>query len=205
VSQFDCVIPSESHHNPSFLTDGGIDLTSTALYLPPLLSSLYVNVLGLAMPIQKFHGCYRPYSCLETHNEPSRNIPPSCMFTEARLPDIDSASLSLHKALHRFRPVTPDYATTPYVQAFNWDELHLPIDEEHEWYCVSFRSTRKLESHGEGEYLLAPNQSPIPWLQCRSLLSSRSCSDRIRWNLAPYDPSDALAKPLGSSLNHDYL
>ena len=64
-------------------------------------------------------------------------------MTETRLPDIDPISLSLHKALHHFKPTSPDYADTAYEQAFNWFELRLPKDEEREWYCVVFRSKRK--------------------------------------------------------------
>lgn len=63
--------------------------------------------------------------------------------TEARLPDIDAASLSLHKALHNFCPLTENYAATSYAEAFNWDELDLPEEDEHDWYCVVFRSIRK--------------------------------------------------------------
>jgi hypothetical protein len=96
-------------------------LTSNApaLYLPPLLSSLPENI--------------------PPHNLPSQNPP---LLTEARLPDIDPVSLSLHKALHYFRPLSSDYANTPYSDAFNWSELVLPADEEREWYCVAFRSKR---------------------------------------------------------------
>jgi hypothetical protein len=59
--------------------------------------------------------------------------------------------LSLHKALHHFKPSSPDYAITAYDQAFNWSELRLPKDEEREWYCVVFRSKRKAGSDDERE------------------------------------------------------
>jgi hypothetical protein len=75
-------------------------------------------------------------------------------MTEARLPDIDPTSLSLHKALHHFKPITPDYANTPYDQAFNWSELKLPKDEEGEWFCAAFRSKRKAGSDGICECFL---------------------------------------------------
>jgi hypothetical protein len=68
------------------------------------------------------------------------------LVTETRLPDIDPTSLSLHKALHHFKPLTTDYADTPYALAFNWSELVLPENEEREWYCVVFRSKRKTGS-----------------------------------------------------------
>jgi len=83
-------------------------------------------------------------------------------MTEVRLPDIHPTSLSLHKALHNFKPVTPDYANTPYEQAFNWSELRLPKDEEWEWFCAAFRSKRKVGSDGISLYdadKLAHNES----------------------------------------------
>jgi len=95
------------------------------LYLPPLLSALPE---GLAS---------RPII--------SENPP---VVTQTRLPDIDPASLSLHKALHHFKPVNSDYASTPYSEAFNWTELVLPADDEREWYCVVFRSKRRVGSDG---------------------------------------------------------
>lgn len=54
---------------------------------------------------------------------------------------LDPASLSLHKALHSFRPF-PSYASLPYTSAFNWSTLELELDQEREWYCVVFRSKR---------------------------------------------------------------
>ncbi|KAF8973299.1 hypothetical protein BDZ97DRAFT_677116 [Flammula alnicola] len=101
------------------------------LYLPPLLSSLPAHISSEHLPESPEH---RP------------------LVTETRLPDIDPTSLSLHKALHRFKPLTPHYATSPYGEAFNWSELRLPVDEEREWYCVVFRSKRKAESDGISLY-----------------------------------------------------
>ncbi|KAG2015510.1 hypothetical protein CC2G_008778 [Coprinopsis cinerea AmutBmut pab1-1] len=100
------------------------------LYLPPLLSSLPERVPALN---------------IETEDD-------GPMVTATRLPDIDPASLSLHKALHHFRPVTTEYAEVPYDQAFNWSHLELPEDEEREWYCVAFRSQRKAGSDGDSLY-----------------------------------------------------
>ncbi|EIW83026.1 hypothetical protein CONPUDRAFT_101544 [Coniophora puteana RWD-64-598 SS2] len=95
--------------------------TTSTLYLPPLLSSL-----PHALPP------------IETHDPK--------LATETRLPDIDPVSLSLHKALHKFRPIHSDYSLVTYADAFNWNELELPEDEEREWYCVAFRSKRKAGS-----------------------------------------------------------
>lgn len=67
--------------------------SAPVLYLPPLLSSLPAT-----FPSTPFH---------------SENPP---LVTETRLPDIDPASLSLHKALHYFRPRDENYAR----QSFLW-------------------------------------------------------------------------------------
>ena len=133
---------NDPHHLPVF---DGTTLTAPSapiLYLPPLLSSLptkYESHFPLVPPAN-------------TERPPFKN-------TETRLPDIDPASLSLHKALHNFRPITTEYALTPYAEAFNWDELHLPEDSEREWYCVVFRSKRKEGSDGGREYFPANSQT----------------------------------------------
>ncbi|TRM69775.1 hypothetical protein BD626DRAFT_391523 [Schizophyllum amplum] len=116
----------DPHALPSF--DG--EFSEPVLYLPPLLSSLPE----------------RYSTIIET---PEGQAP---LITETRLPDIDPASLSLHKALHRFRPFNRKYASLPYAEAFNWSELELPEDEEREWYCVAFRSRRKDGSDGTPLY-----------------------------------------------------
>ncbi|KAF9452371.1 hypothetical protein P691DRAFT_697331 [Macrolepiota fuliginosa MF-IS2] len=121
------------HDVPIFDSKSLIEPTAPILYLPPLLSSLPEKI-----------------NVAPEEAAPNPEYPP--LVTETRLPDIDPASLSLHKALHRFRPLTPDYAATPYAEAFNWDELILPQDEEREWYCVVFRSKRKAGSDGGSLY-----------------------------------------------------
>ncbi|KAL5507103.1 hypothetical protein ACEPAH_6559 [Sanghuangporus vaninii] len=63
--------------------------------------------------------------------------------TEARLPEIDASSLSLHHALHNFKPLDDKYASKPLEDAFNWSELLLPEEVQGEWYCVGFRSRKK--------------------------------------------------------------
>lgn len=114
------------HHSlPTFDDKSLTEPDAPVLYLPPLLSSL---------PEQFFP------EPLEAEHPP--------LVTETRLPDIDPASLSLHKALHRFKPLDGQYAGTPYAEAFNWSNLVLPEDEEREWYCVAFRSKRKAGSNG---------------------------------------------------------
>ncbi|KAF8507467.1 hypothetical protein BU17DRAFT_57437 [Hysterangium stoloniferum] len=117
----------DPHQLPNFETPG----SSPILYLPPLLSSLPASypVPQLVKPLRQFP-----------------------LATETRLPDIDPASLFLHRALHHFRPVDDKYAARPYDEAFNWDELELPEDEEREWYCVAFRSLRKDGSDGHPLY-----------------------------------------------------
>ncbi|KAF8556132.1 hypothetical protein OG21DRAFT_1409730 [Imleria badia] len=110
----------DPHVIPTFTTESLTNPSSTVLYLPPLLSSLPQDLHVPPVSIER---------------------PP--LVTETRLPDIDPVSLSLHKALHHFRPLSDDYACLPYALAFNWSELELPEDEEREWYAVVFRSRRK--------------------------------------------------------------
>lgn len=104
--------------------------TSPILYLPPLLSSL---PSGYPAP------------------------PPGLLpyTTATRLPNIDPASLALHRALHNFQVASPEYARLPYMEAFNWNELELPEDIEREWYCVVFRSKRREGSDGGREHLFS--------------------------------------------------
>lgn len=94
------------------------------LYLPPLLSPLPPG--------------YR-------NGEPEQTS-----YIQTHLPDIDPVSLSLHKALHSFKPVDDAYAAKSYVDAFNWEEIGSRMDqqEEREWYVVAFRSRRKAGSNG---------------------------------------------------------
>ena len=100
------------------------EAAAAVLNLPPVLSLLPEKILPISLP-QPAH-------------------PP--LTTAARLPEIDSVSLSFYKALHYFRPITKNYASVPYMEAFNWDELQLPEDDEREWYSVAFRSKRKAGS-----------------------------------------------------------
>jgi len=123
------VKPREPHRLPNF--DSPSSFATPVLYLPPLLSPLPDR-----------------YSVAHPPLNPSF----SPLIIETRLPDIDPASLSLHKALHYFKPLSPDYANTAYGQAFNWSELRLPKDEGREWYCVAFRSKRKAGSDGTSLY-----------------------------------------------------
>lgn len=115
-------IERDPHDLPTFDANG--EPTTPIMYLPPLLSSLP-------------HGT----SIMDIGST-------SALSTETHLPDIDPASLSLHKALHKFSPVSDAYADLPYAEGFNWSELELPEDEEREWYIVAFRSKRRDGSDG---------------------------------------------------------
>ncbi|KAG6337081.1 hypothetical protein ID866_1992 [Astraeus odoratus] len=117
------------HEPPAFNSWSLTNPESSVLYLPPLLSSLPPNVEA---------------SVTRTERPP--------LVTETHLPDIDPVSLSLHKALHHFSPLSGGYASLPYDQAFNWSDLRLPFDEEREWYAVVFRSKRKPESDSGSLY-----------------------------------------------------
>jgi len=118
---------NDPHRLPDFDSSALAAPRTPILYLPPLLSSLPSGVA-------------HSFISLDKHNRP--------LNTETRLPDIDPASLALHKALHRFQPITSEYAETAYEDAFNWASLELPEGDEREWYCVVFRSKRKEGSDG---------------------------------------------------------
>ena len=143
-------LPRDPHLVPDF--DSKAAPTSPTLYLPPLLSSLPKHISHEHPPNSKF--------------------PP--LVTETRLPDIDPASLSLHKALHHFRPLTPNYASVPYSEAFNWSELVLPEDEEREWYCVVFRSKKKPDRDDICKLSILPSLLPCQ-LMLHVLVSSLRC------------------------------
>lgn len=127
----------DPHDVPIFDSKSLIEPIAPVLYLPPLLSSLP----------EKLNIQPEEFSVRVADSE----FPP--LVTETRLPNIDPASLSLHKALHQFRPLTLNYAGTPYVEAFNWGELLLPEGEDREWYCVVFLSRRKAGSDGGCEFI----------------------------------------------------
>ena len=129
-----CHSTRDPHEPPDFSSSD--PQTSPVLFLPPLLSSL-------------------PYGFSHTP-APSPDQQP--LTTETHLPDIDPASLSLHKALHYFSPVTPQYAILPYAESFNWDSLKLPEDQEREWYVVAFRSKRRLGSDSGRESEAIPDR-----------------------------------------------
>jgi hypothetical protein len=114
--------PRNPHDIPIFDTETLTNPGEPILFLPPFLSSL-------------------PHTYPSSKSTSSNGRVPKA--TEAHLPDIDAPSLSLHKALHNFTPITENYAGVSYAEAFNWDELDLPEDDEHEWYCVAFKSIRK--------------------------------------------------------------
>ncbi|KAG6845390.1 hypothetical protein H0H87_009737 [Tephrocybe sp. NHM501043] len=119
----------DPHNVPAFDSKSLTCPSAPLLYLPPLLSSLPDQYPSEPIPLEH---------------------PP--LITETRLPDIDPVSLSLHKALHHFKPFDADYVTKPYGEAFNWSQLALPENEEREWYCVVFRSKRKPGSDGGALY-----------------------------------------------------
>jgi hypothetical protein len=115
-------VPRNPHVLPVFDKETLTNPSEPILYLPPFLSSL-------------------PHTYANSMSPSSTGRIPKA--TESHLPDIDGPSLSLHKALHNFTPVTEKYASASYAEAFNWDQLDLPEEDEHEWYVVVFRSIRK--------------------------------------------------------------
>jgi len=131
-------VPRDPHDIPVFDGETLTNPGEPILYLPPFLSSL-------------------PHTLSPPKSTSSNGRVPKA--TEAHLPDIDSPSLSLHKALHKFTPIAENYAAVSYAEAFNWDELDLPEEDEHEWYCVAFRSLRKegSESGRQSTFLCHPH------------------------------------------------
>ncbi|KAM0789538.1 hypothetical protein ACM66B_000352 [Microbotryomycetes sp. NB124-2] len=105
------------------------------LYLPPLLSLL---------PTHSQH--------LSSGESDDDEFKPKVSYTLSRLPDVDNASIALHRALHELRPLTSDYAHESYEEAFNWNELRMPLELEREWYIVAFRSTRAPDSPSRDLY-----------------------------------------------------
>ncbi|GAA5903662.1 uncharacterized protein JCM6883_005073 [Sporobolomyces salmoneus] len=98
------------------------------LHLPPLLSLLPPSLKPASTP---------------TSSSSLAN------YTDSSLPSITPLSISLHRALHSLRPLTPLYAISPYSESFNWSELELKglteqeLVREREWYIVAFRSKRR--------------------------------------------------------------
>ncbi|KAK8864204.1 hypothetical protein IAR55_001450 [Kwoniella newhampshirensis] len=134
-----------SHHSLPSTTDE--ISTDPILFLPPLLSPL---------PHDHNHNHNHAHDQDHDHDHDERagagarqlvqGLIDALKGFETRLPNIDPASLALHQALHHFRPLGSDYASTGYDEAFNWQELSLPKTVQREWYCVVFRSRRKPES-----------------------------------------------------------
>lgn len=169
VSSDDAPPTQENHHEerdphllPSFTTEGLVQPTEPVLYLPPLLSSLPPQYPHIELP---------------------KDWPP--LKTETRLPKIDPASLSLHRALHHFKP-RPQYAALPYAKAFNWEDLKLPEEEEREWYIVAFRSRRKDGSDGSREYYF-----PFPFSASRYATELNADAESI--NIVALYEADRLA------------
>ncbi|KAH8119495.1 hypothetical protein DFH11DRAFT_449690 [Phellopilus nigrolimitatus] len=133
----------DPHEQPTFTPESLAHPVHPVLYLPPLISALPSS----STAVDPAHP-----AALQQDQYPGRASPPAVLTTATRLPEIDPVSLSLHRALHYFQPLSEKYAATPYGEAFNWGELRLPEDEEREWYCVAFRSRRKEGSDGDGLY-----------------------------------------------------
>lgn len=105
-SESDYQTDSDPHYLPEYSAR-----QQSTFYLPPLLS-LSLDALRLPEPA----GSYRPYTTYQ--------------------PDYSAATLALHRALHHFRSVTDNHSETPFEEAFNWDELYLPVDAEREWFAT---------------------------------------------------------------------
>lgn len=162
----------DPHEQPSFTSESVAHPVYPILYLPPLISSLpdvppppfSATASNNTAASDTTDDAEQRFTSSapsdQTQNSPklkqgeNERVLPKVLTTETRLPAIDPVSLSLHRALHHFRPVDTNYASTPYADAFNWGELRLSVEEEREWYCVAFRSRRKEGSNGDGEFFV---------------------------------------------------
>lgn len=121
-----------AHELPRF---EGADPTAPILYLPPLLSALPKTYHGEVVPESSA-------SSSSSDSDDDHSHAHAHNYTETHLPSIDPVSLSLHRALHKFRPLDDRYANVPYGQAFNWAKLDLPLEEEREWLVLGLPATR---------------------------------------------------------------
>ncbi len=144
---------SDPHQLPTFDDTTLTSSTDPIFYLPPLLSSLP-----------------------EGYSHPTEAIAPyNTLHTDSRLPEIDPLSLALHRSLHGFSPITPEYAVTPYDKAFNWDKIRLPEEAAGEWYCVVFRSKRTAGSDSGRKHTLHQCPMCIPADHHASFISPVRC------------------------------
>jgi hypothetical protein len=84
---------------------------------------------------------------------PTVLFPPLSLPTPSPHQSIDAASASLLSSLiSSFEITSPDGKphSRPYFQAFSFSQLRLPRDTQREWYCVFFRSTKRLEGDRVG-------------------------------------------------------
>lgn len=159
----------DPHTLPTF-TDASIhEPTSPVLYLPPLLSALPRRISHTNSNAKEAatgnHDFYNQYYDRAPAHPTGLDIPklpphPDRLHpTATRLPDIDPASLALHRALHFLKP-HDGFERLPYAEAFNWDEIGAayrsdgsPTGEiEREWYIVAFRSRRRAGSDSAREF-----------------------------------------------------
>ena len=94
---------------------------SPRLYLPPPASS--------------------PSARYEEIPEPTSSYLPFRIETFSS--EVAAMTMELHKALHRFRPVSDQYASMPFNEAFNWEELELPEEIERDWFAVVIQSKQR--------------------------------------------------------------
>ncbi|KAG8763771.1 hypothetical protein FRC11_012774 [Ceratobasidium sp. 423] len=147
----------DPHTLPTFTNESVHDPQEPVLYLPPLLSALPTSLASRPRGLSR--GKYdHPSQDTELPKLPPH--PDRLGPTATRLPDIDPASLSLHRALHFFKP-RKTFARLPYAEAFNWGEVSAAYQSdlniadgklEREWYVVAFRSRRKAGSDSASLY-----------------------------------------------------
>lgn len=151
----------DPHLLPTFTNKSIHEPTEPVLYLPPLLSALPASLSSKTLKPSRSrgnHDYYNQYYDRPTDPVALPKLPPHpdrLHPTATRLPNIDPASLSLHRALHFLKP-REGFARLPYAEVFNWGDIgaaYRSDDEkvasgelEREWYVVAFRSRRKAGS-----------------------------------------------------------
>ncbi|KDN44487.1 hypothetical protein RSAG8_05534, partial [Rhizoctonia solani AG-8 WAC10335] len=155
----------DPHTLPTFTNESVHAPQEPVLYLPPLLSALPTSLSSRARDLSRGnHDHYNQHYGRASETTDLPKLPPHpdrLGPTATRLPDIDPASLSLHRALHVLKP-RKGFANLPYAEAFNWDEISAAyrseVDKiadgelEREWYVVAFRSRRKAGSDSTSLY-----------------------------------------------------
>lgn len=110
-----------------------------------------------------------PRSSKDKDKDTSTNHIISSPYTTAEhlldLSTLDAANQFLAQALTTLTPIRPDYATAPYVEAFNWNSVFETLHDiaakqgeqpwrQHSFYVVAFRSILRADADPDRLHLL---------------------------------------------------